>query len=425
MPELYDYQSEGVKRMVANKYFILGDEQGIGKTAQAIRAMMQFPGINIVVCPGMLKTVWKNELEKWGYEGEVQIFNKRLEPLASKNGVYIISYNLLQHLDVPHRCIIFDECQYLKNVNAARTKLAHGLVFARRPEACFALSGTPIKNHAREFYSILKLMSYCPSDTNGVRIPEQSQYAFSTRFSMPRINTIYTRGGRKREVTEFIGTRNIPLLKEYLAGKYLRRLAKNVLLELPDMITKEINLQGTKKSQRALSEAFEGWEAGGLKDTVAMEAKMLSAMDKAPHTTQYAFDLFEQGEASVIFTDHVAPCILIHDRLKVKGLKVGMIRGGVSNAKRDGIVAAFQQGELDTLVCTIGAASTGLTLTKARNLIFNDISWGFVDLDQARKRIHRVSQDRTCIIHYILSGDVDESLTRRVVEKANNLRKAL
>lgn len=423
MPELYDYQVEGVKRMVAAKYFILGDEQGIGKTAQAVKAMMQFPGINIIVCPGMLRSVWVNELEKWGYQGEVQVFKKRSEPLATKNGVYIISYNLLAYLDIPHRCIIFDECQYLKNVKSQRTQLSHGLVFARKPEACFALSGTPIKNHTLEFYSILKLMSYCPTDTNGIRIPENSQYAFSTRFSMPRIKTIYTRGGREREVTEFVGMRNIPLLKEYLAGKYLRRLAANVL-DLPDMITKEINLDGKKKTQKALDVSYRSYMSG-VKDTVAMGAKMESAMEKTGHTATYAYDLFDQGEASVIFTDHIKPCITIAEHLKDKGMRVGVIRGGVSNDKRDDMVAKFQQGDLDVLVCTIGAASTGITLTRARNLIFNDIAWGYVDLDQARKRIHRVSQNRSCIIHYMLSGDVDESLTRRVVEKANNLRKAL
>ena len=75
--------------------------------------------------------------------------------------------------------------------------MAHGVVFAKRPEACFCLSGTPIKNNAPEFYSVLKLMSYCPTDTNGVRIPEKNDWAFATKFSYPRKRTYTTSMGTR------------------------------------------------------------------------------------------------------------------------------------------------------------------------------------------------------------------------------------
>ena len=111
---LYDYQLKGVRFLRQARYGILGDEQGLGKTAQAITAMMGFPGVNIIVCPAMLKGVWNKELLKWGYEGEIQQFAKRKDPIQSDNGVYICSYDMLKHLDVPARCIIFDEVQYIK-----------------------------------------------------------------------------------------------------------------------------------------------------------------------------------------------------------------------------------------------------------------------------------------------------------------------
>jgi SNF2 family DNA or RNA helicase len=424
MVELYEYQKVGAEFLRKARYAILGDEQGIGKTAQAITAMKHFPGINIVVCPAMLKGVWEKELRKWSYEGEIQQFSKRQDPIRSDNGVYIVSYDMLKFLDIEHRCIIFDECQYLKNPEAKRTMFAHGLVFARRPEACFCLSGTPIKNNANEFFSALRLMGYCPTPTNGVKIPEKSQWAFSTKFSYPRKRTIYNRHGDPVEITKFEGQRNLALLKTYLKGKYLRRLSSKVL-DLPDMVHKEVPIKiGTKKMQASLSKVYSIWESGEAGEHI-MSIKADNAIEKAPYTAQYAMELLEMGETSVIFTDHVKSCLAIHELLENKGVKVELIHGAVSNDVRDELISAFQRREIDILVCTIGAASTGFTLTATRNMIFNDISWNFVDVDQARKRIHRVSQDRTCIIHYLTSGDMDAMITDRVLEKEANLKKVL
>ena len=65
--EPYEYHSEGIAYALQKKRCILGDEQGLGKTVEAIgvlTASKAFPAL--VVCPASLKINWQRELKKFG-----------------------------------------------------------------------------------------------------------------------------------------------------------------------------------------------------------------------------------------------------------------------------------------------------------------------------------------------------------------------
>lgn len=85
--------------------------------------------------------------------------------------------------------------------------------------------------------------------------------------------------------------------------------------------------------------------------------------------------------------------------------------------KRNELVTKFQNGQLDVLVCTVGAASTGLTLTRSNLVVFNDIPWVPADLVQARKRIHRISQERQSRCVYIVGSKVDDNIIKTIRSK--------
>jgi SWI/SNF-related matrix-associated actin-dependent regulator 1 of chromatin subfamily A len=255
-----------------------------------------------------------------------------------------------------------------------------------------------------------------------MKITEKSQYAFNIRFSRPRTQTIHTPNG-PLEITKFEGIRNIERLKGYLKGKYLRRLASKVL-DLPPLIHKDIILNTQKVKAKELKKAYESHEEGEKSEHI-MTLKSENALSKAKDTAEYTLDLVEQGEPVVVYTDHVAPCMEIAERLKHKKVRVGVIHGGTPTDRRSTLVESFQAGNLDVLVCTIGAASTGFTLTRARNLVFNDFSWSYVDIYQALHRIHRIGQKGICIIHYMLSSEMDQWIKKKVMAKEELLGKVL
>ena len=56
-------------------------------------------------------------------------------------------------------------------------------------------------------------------------------------------------------------------------------------------------------------------------------------------------------------------------------------------------------------------------------MVFNDITWSHTDLDQARKRIHRIGQDRVCFCHYIYGSKFDKLVTKIVASKVRETEK--
>ena len=62
----YEYQREGIEQGLKWKRLFLGDEPGLGKTAQSIGIVNTagaYPAL--VICPSSLKINWKREFEKF------------------------------------------------------------------------------------------------------------------------------------------------------------------------------------------------------------------------------------------------------------------------------------------------------------------------------------------------------------------------
>lgn len=428
MIKLHDYQVKGRDYLLTHRYAILADEMGLGKSFQTIATFKFMSGPILVIVPGMLRVDWVRMVEQltdywddWNYDIQLHLQGK----LNFKPGkvVHVLSYDALiklpKHLNP--ECIVFDEAHYLKNLMSKRTQIAHEYVFETKPKFMFLLSGTPIKNNVTEFYSLLKLLSMCPSDTNGKRLQERSFYAFAARFSYPRKRTIYVRG-EPVEIDEFEGIRNKPLLKDYLRFKYLRRKTSKVI-GLPPLIQKDVLLsEKTTRKDESVKKAF----MESLSGTHISTGKAENALAKVPKTVEYVKGIMESNGACVIFTDHVEACEDISKELKKSGIKNYCITGKIRTDLRSEVIFQFQNDPIKSvLVCTIGSASTGYTLTRAKHLVFNDLPWVPADLYQARKRIHRVGQDQTCFIHYILSSPADLYIKEILEEKIENLKGVL
>lgn len=80
-PDLFPHQRAGVAFLATAKRALLADEPGLGKTAQAIRALAEltrrgetvFPAL--VVCPNTVKTNWEREFAKWWPGIRVQVIH--------------------------------------------------------------------------------------------------------------------------------------------------------------------------------------------------------------------------------------------------------------------------------------------------------------------------------------------------------------
>lgn len=86
------------------------------------------------------------------------------------------------------------------------------------------------------------------------------------------------------------------------------------------------------------------------------------------------------------------------------------VHGKLSYEERARSLKVFKtESDCRLLIATPASAKEGLTLTVANNAIFFDRSFSLDDYLQAQDRIHRISQDKTCVVtNIVATGTVDE-----------------
>ena len=406
---------------LACDYTLLGDEPGVGKTLSAISVAIEMNCPTLVVCPAFLKFNWNAEFLKFTdiKEEEILLINtkKDFRRISPSIRVAIVNYEKLidcKELFNWAEYVISDESHLLKNLEAKRTQLFHKYIIASPPRRLSLLTGTPVKNRVEEFYSLLTLLSYCPSGKNGKNIRDKfrTQYRFAQHFSHERSFDINVRG-RSVTVRKFEGLRNEEELRTYFRGKYMRRLTKDVL-DIPEMLEKYVEV-----SYKYDDSSLKDFTAHQSKlDGHIMSIKTGSALAKAPFTADYAKNLnLETGRPVVIFSDHVASIKLIGEKLK----NSAVITGSTPMDERHKWVTEFQAGRLDYILATIGAMSTGVTLTAASDLIFNDMSYVPADNEQASRRINRITQENSCRIHRMCGSHIDKAIMIALTSKQSVL----
>ncbi len=101
------------------------------------------------------------------------------------------------------------------------------------------------------------------------------------------------------------------------------------------------------------------------------------------------------------------------------GVEVGWLHGRVPRRKRDDLVASFQRdGGPSVLLVSLKAGGTGLNLTAATHVIHLDRWWNPAVEDQATDRAYRIGQQRTVLVHKLVSrGTVEERVDAMISAK--------
>ena len=105
--DLFPHQRAGVKFLSTARRALLADEPGLGKTAQAIRAIKELKEVGnedvfpvLVVCPNTLKKNWAREIERWWPGVKTQVIRgtstKRRKQFEEEADVYIINWESLR-----------------------------------------------------------------------------------------------------------------------------------------------------------------------------------------------------------------------------------------------------------------------------------------------------------------------------------------
>ncbi len=400
--QILPHQTRFVEFQLERKTVGLFDEPGTGKTLETLAAICEVGGKALVVPPPFLANTWHTEISRWTH-------------LEVGKDIDIVPYTMLKKRISSfegYRYIAFDEAHALKNLEAQRTQTVHAYLDDHQPEFLTYATGTPIMNRVPEFYSFLVMLAGYDHVTPNILTRYNSYYKFCMRFC----NVSEQRFGG-RSVMNFSGIKNVEELKEYIKPWSIKRKSSEVL-NLPGMEAQTI--YANYKDDPALEKA---WLEHTSKDApLDPTAKKDAAIATAHFTAELAHSYLESDAGPiVIFSDHRDPVSIMERELSGKGWRVASIMGGDSATSRNDIVTRFQNGQLDVLVATYGAASTGLTLTRSNLGISNDPPWVPSTLRQARDRIHRISQERSTRWVYVAGSKVAGRIIASIVAKMKTI----
>ena len=402
--DLYPFQKVGAKFLAARKMALLADEMGLGKTIQAIRACdMVFADKVTVICPACVTVNWRREFDRWSItQPDVGIYSYGKASEAGASDV-----------------LILDEAHYLKTPGSQRTKTIYGVSgLTARSANVYALTGTPMPNNASELWAHLRALA--PELIATKKGKPMNFWQFAHKFCKLRNNGFGL---------QIVGSKNLELLREKMEGFMLRRTKEEVLPDLPaltiDTLFVEGSVQGLGDEEKLISAALLEHGVDGLRKVAGHVATLrrLTGMAKVKPVVEWLKLWFDGGlrQKMVLFAHHKA----VLDGLRLSDLPVSIfyIDGRIPPSSRQKEIDAFNNAPGKALfIGQMQAAGVGINLTSADSMLIVEPSWVPADNEQAMMRIHRIGQDRPCMVRYVtLAGSIDEDINRALTRKARDI----
>lgn len=486
--DLFPHQRAGVAYLSAVKRALLADEPGLGKTAQAIRALKAlqdrgeevFPAL--IVCPNTLKKNWEREFKIWWPGVKTQVIKgtaaKRKKQFAEEADVYIINWESLRSHsrlapfgsvaltrcvecgghdekvsanrcevhkgelnDIDFRAVIADEIHRSKEPKSKQTRA----LWAATGDADirFALTGTPIANDVVDLWSILHWLSPedWPTKTKWIdRYIDTMMNAFGGMMVI---------GVKPHMQEEFYKTVN-PFMR--------RMLKKTVLPWLPEVMNERRDVEMSAKQKKAYDQMRDHMiselEDGEILTAPSILTQTLRLLQFASSYAELVVDE-STGEPKAILSDpsckvdalmndiksgdfgddSVAVCAVSRQLIEILSAAMtkadiphGLITGAQSEDERQWAIEDFQAGKTKWILFTAQAGGVGVTLTAARRLIMLQRPWSLVDYKQALDRVHRIGSeihDSIVITDYVTEGTIEERVIEVLDTKADNFEEVV
>ncbi|VDP02766.1 unnamed protein product [Soboliphyme baturini] len=399
-----------------NGRVLIADDMGLGKTFEALGAVsyykQEWP--LLIICPSSLKYTWEisNNLVFVKPEDIVVVNSARKRlPSPSQHLVVIVSYDIMSMitsalLGLKFNVVIVDECHFLKNFKTGRFKAASKLLKASR--RVILLSGTPALSKPSELFTQIS----CVAPRLFRSFPE-----FGDRYCNPREINI---GGKI--IKDYSGASNLPELHLLLNETIMiRRSKEEVMSQLPSKVRKVVilDLNLVKDKADSLVEAKTNYQGDMEQRGLLLTFFAETAVAKLPAVNQYITEMTERNGKFLVFAHHRVIMDSLSSLLAVKSVGFIRIDGSTTSENRKKLCDQFQTNpEVKLALLSITAASTGITLTAANMVIFAELFWNPGTLLQAEDRAHRVGQQSSVSVVYLVAkGTADDFLWTMVKKK--------
>jgi SWI/SNF-related matrix-associated actin-dependent regulator of chromatin subfamily A-like protein 1 len=422
-PGLYAHQRAGVAFLLSRRRSILADDMGLGKSRTAVVALREAAptGPYLVVCPAGVKLTWRNEIRLVEHDADILVVHSAADWQPNHRWT-VVNYDLLGKLE-PHLLaqpwsgIVVDEAHYIKN-DSARTRHVQRLLTTDTglkqpgadPEAVYLLTGTPMSNRPRDLFNLLRAVRH-PLGHSFFSYAKRYCAAFDNGYGL-----------------DSSGASNLEELAQIVSGVMLRR-TKDEALDLPPKVRswQAVSIGGKKVGQLE-ARALDYLDANPARSGptwitflgMLNRARHELAIAKVSATIEAVRERVEAEEKVVVFTGYQA---VVDALVETFGSSCVSITGAHSIDARQRAAAALQTDpSIRVLVGNLQAAGTGITLTAATHVVFNDLDWVPGNHWQAEDRIYRIGQTRPAFATYLYAeGTLDDFVAALLEAKARNI----
>jgi hypothetical protein len=454
--ELMPHQAQVVgAAQDGHRTFLLADEPGLGKTAQALLAAQAAEAYPLLcVVPNVVKTNWAREAQLWTPRHEATVIHGDGEDIDAFADIVVVNYEVLdRHVgwlgDLGFRGMVVDEAHFIKNKASQRSQ--HVLQLSDRIRQriarplMMALTGTPLINDIEDFRNIWQFLGWIdekkPLRTLMDALEETEQTPLDPGFYPAARTAVIDLGvvrRRKIDVAKDIPARRIadlPVELDDAVGRSIREaeedLARRLVARYQRALENRTGGRAVDGIDHELVRLVAGWELAD-KDTDTGGENVFSMVRrigqaKAGLAADYAAQLARNVGKVVFFAKHVDVMDAAEELFAKRGIKYSSIRGDQTRPARQRNIDAFvNDKDVSIVVCSLSAAGVGINLQVSSNVVLAELSWTNAEQTQAIDRVHRIGQEEPVTAWRVIAAQtIDTKIAELIDSKAGLAARAL
>ena len=440
-----------------HRTFLLADEPGLGKTAQALLAAQAAEAYPLLcVVPSVVKTNWAREAALWTPRRTSTVIHGSGETIDGFADIVIVNYEVLdRHVgwiaNHGFRGMVVDEAHFIKNKKSQRSQ--HVLQIADRIREriarplMMALTGTPLINDIDDFRAIWQFLGWIderkPTRMLMAKLEETGLTPLDRGFHAAAREAVIDMGivrRRKHDVAAEIPARRIadlPVELDAVSARSIREaereLAQRLLQRYDSAVAAREEHSGvrTEGIDEELVRRVAGWELAASEDSSTGENvfSMVRRIGqaKAMLAADYTLQLAHSAGKVVFFAKHIDVMDAAEQFFEQRGVRYASVRGDQTPTVRQRNLDAFvNDPEVAVVVCSLTAAGVGLNLQVASNVVLAELSWTNAEQTQAIDRVHRIGQtDPVTAWRIIAAQTIDARIAELIDSKASLAARAL
>ena len=454
--ELMAHQAQLVAAAASgHRTFLLADEPGLGKTAQALLAAQAADAYPLlVVVPNVVKTNWAREAGLWTPQRSATVIHGDGDTIDGFADIVIVNYEVLdRHVgwlgDLGFRGMVVDEAHFIKNKSSQRSQHVREISERIRTRIgrplLMALTGTPLINDLEDFLAIWAFLGWIDEtkpvgelmrslEETGL-VPSDPGFYPSARRCVIDMGIVRR---RKVDVAADIPARRVadlPVELDDEAGRSIRAaeraLARRMVSRYSEALRRRTAGAVVEGIDHELVRRVATWErqdtdkAESGENVFAMMRRIGQA--KSGPAADYTAQLARSVGKVVFFAKHVDVMDSAEQLFAQRGIRHASIRGDQTPKVRQRNIDAFvNDPDVAVAVCSLTAAGVGLNLQVASNLVLAELSWTAAEQTQAIDRIHRIGQEQPVTAWRIIAAQtIDSRIAELIDSKAGLAARAL